>query len=215
MTSDVIINHCLKAIGEDDPVAPVEMTRVECLQLINLFYQNEIGERLKNLLSYTYDASDGAHTITLGIGTLPSDFLLPSRVYDGDAETDDPLEQIFDIENKVTDTDTTSQYMIPNTTQLWIFGTTPTNTIKLYYYVKPTALTDSAASSPTALKEKFHLDPFMIHIKETMAIRNDYLKDMFDLKSLKLDILDAIEKAHSVEKHDDSTLIIKDVYGVL
>ena len=215
MTSDVIINNCLKAIGEDDPLAPVEMTRVECLQLINLFYQNEIGERLKNLLSYTYDASDAAHTITSGIGTLPSDFLLPSRAYDGDAETDDPLEQIFDIENKVADTDTTSQYMIPNTTQLWIFGITPTNTIKFYYYNKPTALTDSAASSPTALKEKFHLDPFVVHIKETYAMRNNDLADMLDLKTLKLDILDAIEKAHSVEKHDDSTTVIRDVYGVL
>ena len=208
MTTDEIIDQCLKGINED-PDNPIEMTRAECLSLINLLYQNDIAERLKTLATYVYDASDAAHTITAGVGTLPSDFLAPSRVYDGDTPTNEPLEQIFDIESKVANTETTSQYMIPNLTEIWFFGITPKNTPKLYYYSKPAALTDSSASSPSALKEKFHIDPFVVHIKETYAMRKNDLADMFDLKMLKLDILDAIEKAHKAEKKDDRPSRVK------
>jgi hypothetical protein len=209
LTVDEIISQCLKAIGEDDPTAPVEMTRVECLTLINQLYRNDIAKRLKNLATYSYDASDAAHTITAGVGTLPSDYMTPSRVYDGDAPTNEPLTQIFDIEDKVAATDATSQYMVPSTTQIWIFGSTPTNMLKLYYYSKPDVLIDSSASSPTALKEEFHVDPFVVHIKETYAIRNNDLADMFDLKALKLDILKAIEEAHGIEKADSEPPYIK------
>lgn len=203
MNTKEIIDRCLRAIGEKDPDNPVEMTRPEVLSLINEFYQNEIGELLRNMTSIVYDGSDADHSITAGAGLLPSDFLLPARVYDGDAPKNKPLEQIFDIDNRESDTSKTSQYMIPNTTEIWIFGKTPTNTIKMYYYAKPEPLEDDSSSSPTALKDKFHVDPFMIHVKEEYALRNNDLADLFDLKALKLDILDAIKKAHKTEKKDD------------
>lgn len=175
------------------------MTRADCLAFINLFYQNHIAKRLKILTTYSYDASDALHTITAGVGTLPTDFLAPVRVYDGDAPTNDPLDQIYDIENKVSDTSTTSQFMLPDLANLWIFGKTPTNTIKLYYYKKPVVLTDSAGSSPTALKEEFHLEPFVKVIQKIYATRNGDYGDEINLEIYFQDILDSIERAHRLE----------------
>ena len=215
MTSDVIIDYCLKSIGEDDVDNPVNLTRIQVLELINLFYRNHIGKRLFNLTSYTYDSSDADHTITAGIGTLPADFLSISSIYDGDTPTNKPLTQIFDIRDKVADTSTTSQYMIPNTTQFWIFGTTPTNTIKMYHYSKPTALTDSSSSSPTALKEEFHLEPFVKVIQKIYSTNNNYFADEIDLEMYFQDLLNNIEFAHKVEKRDDTREQIVDVYGGL
>ena len=215
MTSDVIIDFCLKGIGEDDPDLPIEMTRIEVLELINLFYQNHIGKRLYNLTSYTYDASDAAHTITAGIGTLPTDFLSMSSIYDGDIPTNKPLKQIFDIRDKIADTSKTSQYMIPNNTQFWIFGITPTNTIKTYYYAKPIALTDSSSSSPTALKEEFHLEPFVKVIQKIYSTNNNYFADEIDLEMYFQDLLNNIEFTHKIEKRDDTREQIVDVYGGL
>lgn len=213
-TTDKIIDYCLKGIGEDT-ASPVEMTRVEVLEIINQLYQNDIGKRLKNLVSFSYDGSDAAHTITAGIGTLPTDFLLPSRVYDGDAPDDEPLIQIFTINEKVSATDVTMQYMLPDNENIWIFGTTPTSTIKMYYYKQPTALTDSASSSPTSLKSEFHIEPFVWKVKEVYATRNNDTYDALDAKAMVLDYLDQIGFAHSAEKQDDSTFVIEDVYGGL
>lgn len=197
-----IIDYCLKGIGEDT-VAPVEITRAECLEIINQLYQNDIGKRLKILASFSYDASDAAHTITSGVGTLPSDCLQVSQVYDGDANTNVPLEQILFIDNKVADDDVTSQYMTPDLTALWIFGTTPTNTVKVYYYKQPVALTDASSSIPTALKPEFHIDIFVARIKEVYAMRQNNTGDAMDMKALVLDLLTQIEVAHGHEKKDD------------
>ncbi len=213
-TTDVIINHCLKAIAEDT-TNPVEMTRVEVLELINALYQYEIGERVKSLASYSYDASDAAHTITAGVGALPSDFLKMSQVYDGDAATNNPLEQIFEIEDKVADDAECSQYMIPDNANLWIFGQTPTTTIKMYYCKKPAALTDSASSSPTELKSGFHIGikgVFAAMIKAELAKNQNSTYDMMDMASLLADLLDEIEYAHTAGKRDDSPRVIVDVY---
>ena len=202
-TTDVIIDRCLKGIGEEDPDNPVEMTRAEVLDFINEVYQGPIARRLRLLTSYTYDASDADHTITAGVGTLPSDFLEPSRVYDGDAPDEEPLDQIFDIKDKVDDTDDTSQYMLPNMSEIWVFGTTPTNDIKLYYYFEPTALTDSSASTPTYLKKEFHIKPFEILIKRIYEFRNSNNQDVFDMETYMQDILTEIEDAHSMRDDAD------------
>jgi len=188
------------------------MTRAEVLEIINQLYQNDVGKRLKNLASFSYDASDAAHAITAGVGTLPADFLLPSQVYDGDAPTNDPLTQIFDIRDKVTNTEVTSQYMLPDNANIWIFGQTPTNAIKLYYYSKPIALTDSSSSSPTALKSEFHIDIFVAKIKEVYATRQNNTDDAIDMKALQADYLDQIEFAHTAEKTDDTPQTIKMVW---
>ena len=199
MDTASIIDQCLRGIGEETPAAPVGMTRADCLSFINLFYQNHIGKRLKALATYSYDASDTAHTLTAGVATLPSDFLAPVRVYDGDTPANDPLDQIYDIEDKVSDTSSASQFMIPDLATLWVFGKTPTNPIKLYYYKKPAALTDSAGSTPTALKEEFHLEPFVKVVQKIYATRNGDYGDEINLELFFQDILDSIERAHRLE----------------
>lgn len=209
MTSDVIIDHCLKAIGEDDPDNPVEMTRVEVLSFIDSLYRNNIAKRLRLLATHTYDSSDADHTITAGVGTLPSDFLAPSRVYDGDTRNNYPLEQIFNIDGKVSDTDTTSQYFLPNIKQIWIFGQTPTNTIKMYYYKKPPALTDSASSTPEYLKEEFHMHPFTKAVQGVYASRNGDYGDEIDLEIYMQDILNEIEYAHNEGLRDKKPCRVK------
>jgi hypothetical protein len=98
LDTKTIIDKCLMSIGEPDPASPTGMTRVECLELINCAYQVEMGQKLHNIATYSYDSSDAAHTITAGIGTLPTDFLAMERAYDGDAADDTPLQQIFDID---------------------------------------------------------------------------------------------------------------------
>ena len=199
MTTDEIINQCLKDLGEEDPANPVEMTREDCLLHIDMFYRNDIGKRLRLLTVHSYDGSDAAHTITAGIGPLPADFLAPSRVYDGDTL----LKQIFDIDDKVPDTSPTSQYMLPDISNIWIFGTTPTGTVKLYYYRKPAALTDSSSSSPSELKEEFHVKPFMRLIKGIYDSRNHDNDDVIDMEAYCQDYLNAIENAHRYELMDD------------
>lgn len=211
-TTDKIIDYCLKGINEDT-AAPVEMTRAEVLEFVNHLYQNDIARRLKNLATYSYDASDAAHTITAGVGTLPTDFLLPAQVYDGDAPINYPLEQISGINDKVDNAATTSQFMIPDNSNLWIFGQTPANTVKLYYYQKPAALTDVNTSSPVALKEEFHVDIFVARIKEVYAIRQNNTNDMMDMRALIVDYLKQIEQAHSAGKFGDAPGTIINVYG--
>ncbi len=212
MTADEIINQCLKAIGEEDPADPVGMTRADVLVFINQIYQGPIARRLKLLKSHSYDGSDAAHTITAGVGTLPSDFLMPSRVYDGDAPEDKPLEQIFDIEDKVANTSDPSQYMLPNMSEIWIFGTTPTKEIKMYYYFEPAALTDSASSSPSYLKKEFHVKPFVKAIQGVYSSRNSDYGDEIDLEVFLQDILNEIEDAHTWSMVDDAPKTIKAVW---
>jgi hypothetical protein len=212
-TTDVIINYMFSAIGEDTPDDPqngVISTRAEMLEILNQCYQYEIGPLLKNLATYSYDASDAAHTITTGVGTLPTDFLAPHLMYDGDAYNNPPLTQIFDIADKVDDDASTSQYMIPNNTQFWIFGQTPTNTVKLYYYQSPTALTDADSSSPTALKAKFHKKIFEYEAKRVFALRRNRTADMIDMEAAKLEELKEIVAAYSIGKYDQFP---RSVYG--
>ena len=210
-----IIDYCLRGVGEaaDTLTAPQEMTRAEVLEIINQMYQFDIGKRIKSLASFSYDGSDPAHTLTAGVGTLPADFLMMAQVYDGDAPTNAPLQQIFSIEDKVADTEATSQYMLPDTTHIWVYGTTPTTGIKTYYHPKPTALTDSSTSSPTALKDEFHIDIFVAKVKQVYAMRNNNTYDALDMLALITDYLNQIEYAHSAEKRDSSLQMVIDVYG--
>jgi hypothetical protein len=215
MTADEIFNQCLLGIGEDSSTlaAPVLMTRADILAYCNILYQNKIGKVLKRLALYEYDASDGAHTITAGVGTLPTDFIAPYRMYDGTIDDGNLLTQIFDLGGKVDDDAATAQYIIPNSTTFWIYGKTPTTGIKLYYYAKPAALTDSSASTPTALKEEYHVSPFVYEIKRQYAIRNDNVGDAYDLEVILESLVKDIEFEHAL--NDIQTDKIVDVYGGL
>lgn len=211
-TADKIIDYCLKGIGEMDVDAPVEMTRAETLEIINQLYQNDVAKRLNAIAAHSYDGSDAAHTITNGVGLLPGDFLRVYRVYDGDANSHSPLMQIFSIEDKVADTAACTQYLLPNLTHIWIFGQTPSSTIKLYYLPRPAVLTDSSDSSPSALKPEFHLDIFVARVKEIYAMRLNNTYDALDMKALQVDLLNQIEHAHSTEKRDESDQIVRIVW---
>lgn len=215
MDTAKIIDYCLRGLGETTETLtnPQEMTRAEVLEIINQLYQNDIGKRLNSLASFSYDASDAAHTITAGVGTLPTDFLSMANIYDGDAPTNAPLTQIFSIEDKVASAAEVSQYMLPDNANIWINGITPTNTIKAYYHAMPAALTDSSASTPTALKSEFHIDVFVAKVKQVYAMRQNNTYDAMDMLALIADYLEQIEYAHSAEKRDDTTPRIIDVWG--
>jgi hypothetical protein len=215
MTAAEIINQALLSIGEDFSTlaAPVTMTRADILAYINILYQNKIGKALKRLTLYQYDASDGAHTITAGIGALPADFLAPYRVYDGTIDAGTLLTQIFDIGEKVDDDDTTLQYILPTNTAIWIYGKTPTGNINLYYYAKPVALTDSAGSIPTALSEEFHVTPFVYEIKRQYAVRNDNVGDAYDLEVILESLVKDIEFEHALNDIQPDKIV--DCYGGL
>jgi len=211
MTTDDIISQTLLAIGEDSSAlaAPVLMTRSDILAYMNILYQNRIGRVLKRLTLYSYDASDAAHTITAGVGALPPDFLEACRMYDGD----NLLTQISDLADKATDDAVTSRYIVVNNTTFWLYGQTPTTGIEFYYYAKPAALTDSVASSPAALKEEFHVMPFVYEIKKLYALRNNEAGDAYDLEVILEATIRDIEFAHRV--NDFATDKIVDVYGGL
>lgn len=212
-TTDKIIDACLKAINEEDTVNPVGMSRADVLDIINHLYQNDIGRRIKTLVSYTYDASDAAHTITAGIGTLPPDFLLPAEVYDGDAPEQETLEQIFSIKDKVENDAATKQFLLPDNSSIWIFGQTPTNDIKLYYYKQPVVLTDANTSSPADLRTEYHLDVFKWATKKEYALRQNNTNDVIDCEAYIQDYLKEIERAHTAGKQHDAPGGIVDVYG--
>ena len=208
-TTDKIIDEALKAIG-DDPADPQQMTRAEVLFYIDDYYRNTVGKRIKSLAVYTYDGSDAAHTVTDGVASLPDDFLEPVRVYDGDAPGDVPLTQILQIDDKVADDAGCSQYMLPDRSTMWIFGQTPTNAIKLYYHRQPAALTDFVLSSPSMLKEEFHIDIFVARIKEVYEYRNgNYYDGLGSLKAYIVGLLNQIEAAHSVELRDENDWAIR------
>ena len=207
------------AIGERNPATNATIknrfipTREEMLGILNQLYQEEIGPLVKNLAAFSYDGSDGAHTLTAGVGTLPADFLAPHEVYDGDAPDQPPLKQIGNLSDKVANAAACQQYMIPDLTNLWIFGQDPSNTVKVYYYKRPVALTDSSSSYPVSLKDEFHRDGiFEARAKKIYAFRRSKMASFIDLQALEQGFFTEIGKAHTTGKLDETPRTIKMVY---
>lgn len=194
-TTQDIISKCLTQLGEKTPLTPTRMTRADVLFYINLEWRGRIAEAIR-------DITFANLTFTSGIATLPTDWLKPERIYDGDAPTGTLLERIFDIGERVGDTEKTTQYYLPDSANIWIFGKTPTTGIKAYYVKKPAALTDSALSTPTALKEEYHIDIFVARIKEVYADRKNNYDDAMDYRAKFEDYLEMIRKAHKDSKED-------------
>lgn len=191
-----IIDLCLIGIGEQDLSSPYMMSREDVLWYINELYQGRIAEAIENMTHETLSFAEG-------IATLPADFLKPEWIYDGDAPDQEPLEQIFDIHKKVSDDARCQQFMIPdNNKTMWIFGKTPTRSIKVYYIPKPDALTDSATSIPVALDEQFHRDIFVARIKEVLAENQNNTYDMMDWRAKIEDLLSLIHSYYKKNKRD-------------
>lgn len=197
MTATEIVDACILALY-DNTTTPVLMSREEVLAHINHAYTELMAEALNIQTSATITPTDG-------VGDLPTGYVAPLRVYDGTTK----LDQIFDIDEKVADTDATSQYWIPNETQIYLFGKTPTGTITMYHKAKPTALTESPSTSPTSLKGRFHEVAFTTYIKMIRAKRLDNLQDYHVLWADWLDILDDIEASHNVGREDSTPDTIK------
>lgn len=197
MTTTQIIDACLKAIG-DDTASPVLMSRTDVLALINHAYQDIVGESLNIQKSATL-------TVSAGVANLPSGFIRPVRTYDGTTL----LTQIEDINEKVDDTDECSQYWIPNETEAHFFGTTPADTVTMYYKAKPTALTESPSTSPTSLKGQFHISLFAAYIKMILANRMDNLNDYFSLQAEFRDIVEDVKSAHAIGRRDKGQRKVK------
>ncbi|NPV90064.1 MAG: hypothetical protein HPY50_04720 [Firmicutes bacterium] len=217
ISTDAIINNMFYAIGEKTPATSIKNryipSRVEMLAILNQLYQEEIGPLLENLAAFSYDGSDADHTITAGVGGLPSDFLAPHEVYDGDAPDHPPLKQIMNLSDKVADDAECRQYLIPDGSHLWIFGKTPANTVKLYYIQRPAALADSGSSYPTALKPEFHRDGiFEARAKKVRAFRSNDIASFIDLQALEQGCFGEIERAHTIGKRDDTPKVIRNVY---
>ena len=212
MTADDIIDYCLRGIGESDPDSPVNMARAVCLAHINHAYQEIIGPLLNKTATYSYDESDAAHTITNGVATLPTDCLRILRIYDGDPDDGTLLEQITDIEDKVDDDDEMQQYYLPSETQIWFFGQTEDDTVKLYYLQKPTAVTDASASTPSDLKTRFHWSAFTTYIRMVYAREQNENSTHDRMMLLWMDILDDIKRAHTTGRADEEPRVKKAVW---
>lgn len=201
-TTKQIIDWMLRGVGisQEELDSPDEsiMSREYALSLINELRKGPIAEAIGNIKS-------AALVITDGIATLPSDWVKPHRVYDGDAPDQEPLEQIFDIEDKVADDDATSQYMLPDNSTMWIFGKTPEYGIKAYYiYFPESDLTDDNNSSPVELKAKFHRDIFVAYARKIDAINNNDPDTEAEQGALVEALLKEIKMEYSIGKRDEA-----------
>jgi hypothetical protein len=197
------VDWCLLALEEDsaDLAAPEEMTRADVLEAMNEIYQNDIAEKMGLIKSASI-------VITSGVGSLPSDWVKAHRIYDGDAPDDNPLEQIFDIDERVESTADTTQYMLPDDDNIWVFGITPTTGIKAYYIYAPAALTESPSTTPV-LKAKFHRKIFPAYIRQVYAMNNGMKAKEFEMGRLVESILNDIENEYTTGKRDAEQDTIK------
>lgn len=136
-----------------------------------------LNDALQDLAYDMQIIKSGTLTFSNGVASLPNDFLQVVAVYDGDSL----LEQIEDITDKVDDSDTTSQFFIPNLTQIYIYGTTPTGTVTLWYYATPAALANDS-DTPSNLPERFHRYLATVWVKKEVEFRNNQLADFSTLE---------------------------------
>jgi hypothetical protein len=141
-----------------------------------------------------------------GVASLPSDFIKPVAVYDDTKK----LYEIRSIEDKAEDTADATQYYIPNNSQLYIFGLTPTGTVKLWYKGYPDELSLDA-DIPSEIPSRYHYAIPEIFVKAKYNLRNNRMGDYAGLMSLweqvKAEIFSAVNNER-LAKGDE----IEDVY---
>lgn len=149
---------------KDNASNPQKIDATTLVTVINAGIQ-DLGPVLNKVKSAT-------PTFTAGVATLPTDFLEPIAAYDGDTL----LIQIDDIKDKVEDDATTSQYFIPNSTQIYLYGTTPSGTVTLWYLASPAALSQTT-DVPSDVPTRFHHFIAEIWVPAMVALRNNQLAD--------------------------------------
>lgn len=122
-------------------------------QLIDATTMNTlINAALKDLASELSIIKSAALSFVGGVASLPSDFFSPEACYHGTA----PMKQLNKInQGRVADNADTSQFFIPDNSNINIYGKTPSNTVTLWYKSYPDELTGDSAA-PTELPERFH-----------------------------------------------------------
>ena len=137
---------------DDNETTPTEISAAVMVLLIN--------DAIRDLAPDLNIIKSATPTFTAGVASLPADFISPVAVYDGDVQ----LYEIHSITEKLADTATTSQYYIPNNTQIQIFGTTPTGTVTLWYQAYPAALS-ADADIPSEVPVKYHPAIAEVYVK--------------------------------------------------
>ena len=128
---------------EDNEANPKEMSAEVLTGIIN--------DALMDLAPYVNIEKSTTLTFVAGVATLPTDFEKAIAVYDGDVR----LAQIANVTDKVADDASCSQFYIPNSTQIHIYGQTPAGTVTIYYKAYPSVLNDDA-DIPSDIPIQFH-----------------------------------------------------------
>ena len=185
---------------DDDATDPNEITSAEMTNLIN----EAIRDVAKDLNIFDNDTI----TLTSNVGSLPSDFLKPTRMEDSDGL---PLPQIDDINDK----DIYSQcWMITDSANFTVYPTsTSVASVTLYYQKYPTELSGSTDIPSSIPAEYHHFIPDQ-WIKAQYALRKNFLDEYNGLMVLWEDTKRQIRQACKNRRTASMTHKIKDVYGI-
>ena len=156
---------------DDNESSPNKISATVMLGLINDAIR-DLGSKLNIVKSATL-------TFTTGVASLPSDFISPVAVYDGNVI----LSELRDIKYKVANDATTSQFYIPNNTEIHIFGQTPEDTVTLWYMSHETALALDA-DIPANIPVQFHYAIPEIYVKAKYCFKNNRMGDYGGLMDL-------------------------------
>lgn len=176
-------------ICEDNEANPTEIPVAVLTGIIN--------DALRDIAPYLNIEKSEDLTFTAGVATLPDDFLAPIAVYDDDVR----LTQISRVTDKVDSDQTTSQFYIPNATQIYIYGTTPTGTVTLWYQAYPSALDDDS-DIPTDIPAHFHSAIPETYVKAIYKKRLNQLGDFGQLMNQWQDIKLKIRAATNKQKYN-------------
>lgn len=197
MDFNTIKTRCWRAI-DDTPANPQLIDNDLMEELINGF--------LKKLGDVMYIERAAQLTITDGVAELPGDFISANAVYHGTQA----LKRISRIQDKADDTAVTSQYYIPNNTEIYVFGKTPIEDVTLYYYAYPAELTEDS-DVPSELPLMFH-SVFEMYIKTWYAFQTGDIANYATLTALiEQRIIPEIEHVCSRDKRP---VIIMNARGV-
>lgn len=188
---------------DDNEANPSEISAIVMAELIN--------EAIRDLGPMLNIIKPNEPTFTDGVASLPSDFISPVACYDVYDGKEIPLRQIRNIKEKVKDTDTTSQFYIPNGTEIYIYGTDPEGTVTLWYQAHETALTEDS-DTPDNIPAKFHIYIPQVYIKAQNYLKKNMLNEYGGM----MDIWEQVKREVYAACHADrlsNSDMVEDIYG--